>query len=96
MEYVLFGHLGDFHLHLNLLPHNSDELEKALGVYNKIMDLTINRGGTVSAEHGIGKIKTSYLRKMYGEHVLQEMMLVKSELDPHWLLNPGNLFEPPK
>jgi D-lactate dehydrogenase (cytochrome) len=96
LEYALFGHLGDFHLHLNLLPHNADEFEKALEVYGRTMDLAIECKGTISAEHGIGKIKRSYLVKMYGEQVIREMKRVKSEIDPQWLLNPGNLFEPPK
>jgi D-lactate dehydrogenase (cytochrome) len=60
------------------------------------MDLAIECKGTISAEHGIGKIKRSYLVKMYGEQVIREMKRVKSEIDPQWLLNPGNLFEPPK
>jgi D-lactate dehydrogenase (cytochrome) len=84
--------LGDFHLHLNLLPHDADELERALAVYEKIMDLAIQCAGTVSAEHGIGKIKKTYLVKMYGEEAVEEMMRVKSGLDPQWLLNPGTLF----
>jgi D-lactate dehydrogenase (cytochrome) len=92
LEYALFGHLGDFHLHLNLLPRNTEELQKALSVYDTIMDLVIACKGTVSAEHGIGKIKTAYLIKMYGEKAVREMMRVKSQLDPQWLLNPGNLF----
>jgi D-lactate dehydrogenase (cytochrome) len=92
LEYALFGHLGDFHLHLNLLPHNADELDRALAVYEKIMDLAVECKGTVSAEHGIGKIKKPYLVKMYGEEAVEEMMRVKSGLDPRWLLNPGTLF----
>jgi D-lactate dehydrogenase (cytochrome) len=96
LEYALFGHLGDFHLHLNLLPRNAVEFERALVVYEKTMDLAIECKGTISAEHGIGKIKRSYLVKMYGEHIMKEMMRVKSEFDPQWLLNPGNLFEAPE
>ena len=96
LEYALFGHLGDFHLHLNLLPHNADEFDKALGVYDKTMAMAIECKGTVSAEHGIGKTKRSHLAKMYGERIIKEMMRVKSQIDPLWLLNPGNLFETPE
>lgn len=95
LEYALFGHLGDFHLHLNVLPRNADEFEKALVVYEKAMDLAIECNGTISAEHGIGKIKRTYLMKMFGKHAMREMARVKYELDPQWLLNPGNLFETP-
>jgi D-lactate dehydrogenase (cytochrome) len=93
INYALFGHLGDYHLHFNLLPRNADQLRRALEVYDRIMDLTIKLGGTVSAEHGIGKIKTRYLTKMYGENALREMARIKSELDPRWALSRGNLFE---
>ena len=79
-------------MHLNLLPHNPDELGRALAVYEKIMDLAIECKGTVSAEHGIGKLKKGYLVKMYGEEAVEEMMRVKSDLDTQWLLNPGTLF----
>ena len=93
LEYALFGHLGDFHLHCNLLPRDAGELDRALGVYEDIMDLTIAAGGTVSAEHGIGKIKTRYCAKMYGAATMEEMARTKSDLDPQWLLGRGNLFE---
>ena len=79
-------------MHLNLLPHNADELDRALAVYEKVMDLAIECKGAVSAEHGIGKLKKAYLVKMYGEEAVAEMMRVKSDLDPQWLLNPGTLF----
>jgi D-lactate dehydrogenase (cytochrome) len=93
LDYALFGHLGDFHLHCNLLPRDAGELDRALGVYEDIMDMTIARGGTVSAEHGIGKIKTRYCAKMYGAVAMEEMARIKTELDPMWLLGRGNLFE---
>ena len=93
LEYVIFGHLGDFHLHCNLLPKNNDELRRALLVYDDIMDLTIKNNGTISAEHGIGKIKTQHLCGMYGNEVMAEMRRIKSDFDPKWLLNRGNLFE---
>jgi D-lactate dehydrogenase (cytochrome) len=93
LEYALFGHLGDFHLHFNLLAKSDDELRRALAIYTFLMDLTIASGGTVSAEHGIGKIKTRSLAAMYGKNAMEEMARIKSELDPRWLLSRGNLFE---
>ncbi|HEX7509892.1 MAG TPA: FAD-linked oxidase C-terminal domain-containing protein, partial [Chitinivibrionales bacterium] len=93
LHYVLFGHLGDFHLHCNLLPRTQAELTVALEVYENIMELVIARQGTVSAEHGIGKIKRAYLARQYGPAALMEMVRVKSHFDPLWLLNRGNLFD---
>jgi D-lactate dehydrogenase (cytochrome) len=92
INYICFGHLGDYHLHLNLIPANKEELKNALDVYKKIMELTVNAGGTVSAEHGIGKIKKDYLHMMYRNNEIAEMKKVKSILDSKNLLNSGNLF----
>ena len=49
--------------------------------------------GTVSAEHGIGKIKTEFLKLMYGDEGIREMRKLKQLFDPCGLLNPGNLFQ---
>jgi len=93
LEYAVFGHLGDFHLHFNLMPRNESEFEIAKHLYEEMMEIAIAAGGTVSAEHGIGKLKRSYLSKMFGVHAIDEMKRIKSSLDPQWLLNRGNLFE---
>jgi len=96
IPFAAFGHLGDYHIHINMLPRNKQELTTALDIYSRIMTRTIKNGGTVSAEHGIGKIKRNYLLKMYGPDGIDEMRAIKSALDPKWLLNPGNLFEAPR
>jgi D-lactate dehydrogenase (cytochrome) len=93
IEHAIFGHLGDFHLHINLIPHNQEGFDCSLRIYEEIMQDAIACGGTISAEHGIGKIKTSSLRKMYGNNAIEEMKRIKTSLDPNWLLNRGNLFD---
>ena len=50
-------------------------------------------GGTVSAEHGIGKLKVALLKEMYGEEGVRQMRAVKQAFDPEFRLNRGNLFE---
>ena len=50
-------------------------------------------GGTVSAEHGIGKLKAKYLHVMMGERYLNEMAEVKRALDPNCILGKGNMFD---
>ena len=50
-------------------------------------------GGTVSAEHGIGKLKRKYLAVMMGERYLNEMALIKRILDPNGILGRGNVFD---
>lgn len=93
LEYVVYGHLGDCHTHLNMLPKNQDEFVKAKKVYSKICTEAVCLKGTVSAEHGIGKMKREYLLMMYGEKIIRRMATLKLVFDPHRILNIGNLFD---
>jgi D-lactate dehydrogenase (cytochrome) len=92
-NYVAYGHFGNSHLHMNLLPRNNDEYEKGKVVYEDIYRKVIELGGTVSAEHGIGKIKRDFLLEMYGESVMSEMAKIKKQLDPNLILGYGNIFK---
>lgn len=92
LTYAAFGHLGNYHIHINLIPSNAEELSTALNLYDALMALALRYNGTVSAEHGIGKIKKKYLKAMYGEAGVAAMKAIKTALDPQWMLNPGNLF----
>jgi D-lactate dehydrogenase (cytochrome) len=87
-----FGHLGDYHIHVNLIPSTREELKTALAVYDECMSIAVENSGTVSAEHGVGKIKKKYLLKMYGRPAVDAMREVKLRFDPFGILNPGNLF----
>jgi D-lactate dehydrogenase (cytochrome) len=92
LEYVVFGHIGDNHLHVNMLPRNQDELEKAEELYRGIAEESVGLGGTVSAEHGIGRLKKGLLTIQFSEDDLRAMKAVKDALDPEGLLNPGVMF----
>ena len=61
LDYVIFGHIGDNHLHANILPKNDEEAVKAKHLYGRFIAQAIMLGGTISAEHGIGKLKSKYL-----------------------------------
>ncbi len=89
--YIVFGHIGNAHVHLNILPRNHDEFLEAKSLYRKFVAKTLELGGTISAEHGIGKLKTEYLVQMYGESGMREMARLKRYLDPDILLNRGNI-----
>lgn len=93
MPSVLFGHIGDNHLHLNLLPRNSSELEEARALYVQLAHKAVSLGGSVSAEHGIGKIKKGLLAHMVGEETIHSFQALKSVVDPKWILGRGVLFE---
>jgi len=93
LVHAAFGHLGNFHIHVNLVPSTAEELAVALLVYDKMMEIALRELGTVSAEHGIGKIKKKYLNGMYGEVAVTAMKQIKKVLDPAGMLNPGTLLE---
>ncbi len=90
--YIIFGHIGDAHVHLNILPRNREEFLQAKALYRIFVDKALELGGTLSAEHGIGKLKAEYLVGMYHEGGIQEMVRVKKYLDPFLILNRGNLI----
>ena len=92
LESVIFGHIGNSHLHVNMIPANHAQLLKSRDLYKKFAQKAVSLGGTVSAEHGIGKLKKDYLRILYPPDVLEEMMAIKSSLDPDHVLNPGNVI----
>ncbi|MDP3684901.1 MAG: FAD-linked oxidase C-terminal domain-containing protein, partial [Ignavibacteria bacterium] len=91
LDYVAYGHFGNSHLHLNMLPKNEEEFQKGKMIYKTICQKAIELGGTVSAEHGIGKNKREYLLMMYGVEAIQEMIKLKQVFDPNMILGSGNL-----
>lgn len=92
-EYVIYGHFGNSHIHLNILPKNSDEFEKAKALYQNMCISAINLSGTFSAEHGVGKNKKGLLYEMYGADVINLMFRIKQTVDPNLILCNGNLFD---
>lgn len=94
LEYAIWGHIGNNHLHVNILPRNSDDFYKGKELFKLWAQKTTAMGGAVSAEHGVGKLKSSFLELMYGTTAIHEMRALKSALDPHYTLNIGNLFTP--
>lgn len=93
LEYVIFGHIGNNHVHVNILPRSLEEYDKGKALYLEWAREIIRMGGTVSAEHGIGKLKVAFLELMYGNEGIEQMRAVKRLFDPEWRLNRGNLFE---
>ena len=90
--YIIFGHIGNAHLHLNILPRNREEFDRAKALYRHLVSEVLAKGGTLSAEHGIGKLKSEYLVQMYGREGIMEMVRVKKALDPYLVLNIGNMI----
>lgn len=93
LQYVIFGHIGDNHVHVNILPKNEEEATKAKHLYGRFIAQGIMLGGTISAEHGIGKVKSKYLYVMYGERYLNEMAELKRAFDVKGILGRDNIFD---
>jgi FAD/FMN-containing dehydrogenase len=94
---VDFGHLGDGNLHYNVqAPTGTDpaaflaDCEAAVNAV--VYDAVCQRGGSISAEHGIGQLKRDELRERASPVKLALMRSIKNALDPHNRLNPGRVI----
>lgn len=92
-QYVIFGHIGDAHVHVNILPNSGKESERAKAIITELARAAVELGGTVSAEHGLGKRKASLLAIQYSPEQIEAMRAVKRRFDPHWLLGQGTLLD---
>lgn len=90
--HVIYGHVGDAHLHVNLFPGNSQQVVDGQALMREFAKNSVELGGTVAAEHGLGKRKRDFLPLMYSPTEIEAMKAVKLRLDPKWLLGRGNLF----
>jgi len=92
LQYVIFGHIGDNHVHVNILPRDDAQATGAREIYGRFINRAVAVGGTISAEHGVGKIKREYLRALYGDEHLRQMAALKRAFDPACILGRGNIF----
>ncbi len=90
-RYVLFGHIGDAHVHINIFSDPADP-EHAAAVLLELAREAVALGGTVSAEHGLGKRKAHLLKLQYSPEHLAAMKAVKRRLDPGNILGRGTLW----
>jgi len=93
LEHLTFGHIGANHLHINILPRTQADYEAGKALYLRWATSILRWGGSISAEHGIGKLKRELFRQMAGDEALMQMHTLKQLFDPHGLLTPGNLWE---
>lgn len=94
-----FGHLGDGNLHYNVFPAigktRSDYPDIAARVQALVHDMVVARGGSFSAEHGIGRLKTGDLERFGDPARLAAMRSIKAALDPLGIMNPGAVLRAP-
>jgi FAD/FMN-containing dehydrogenase len=91
-KYVIFGHIGDAHVHINLFSDPEDP-SRATELLKELARKAVEFGGTVSAEHGLGKRKTHLLELQYAPEHIEAMRAVKRRLDPANILGRGTVFK---
>ena len=89
---VIYGHAGNGHPHQNFIAKDSEELATIEDVVERTLKEVIQMGGTVAAEHGIGKLKRKWLPLQMNPLQIAMMSAVKRELDPLGILAPGNIL----
>ena len=90
---LVFGHIGDGNLHVNIMYDAAGpEAEAARQAKSAILDLVLSLGGTMSGEHGIGQSKVAYLPRQIGQTELALMRRIKDQFDPHHIMNPGKAY----
>jgi FAD/FMN-containing dehydrogenase len=89
---IVYGHLGNGHPHQNFVARTPDEVKAIEAVVERTLRDVIAMGGTVAAEHGIGKVKSKWLSLQLSAAQIGLMRAVKRELDPEGLLAPGNIL----
>jgi FAD/FMN-containing dehydrogenase len=89
---VTYGHAGNGHPHQNFIAHDGAALERITAVVEATLREVIALGGTVAAEHGIGKIKQRWLSLQMSPLQVRAMHAIKHELDPAGILAPGNVL----
>jgi D-lactate dehydrogenase (cytochrome) len=90
---IVFGHIGNNHLHTNIIARDFTEWQAGKILVMDWAKAAVTAGGSVSGEHGIGKIKRELLKLMYGTKGIALFQKIKQQFDPHWILNRGNIIE---
>jgi len=91
-----FGHAGDGNLHYNITQPENMDRNKFLGLWEKlnhaVHEIVVDMGGSISAEHGIGKLKVEELQYFKPALDLELMKRIKHALDPNGIFNPGKVL----
>lgn len=87
----VIAHAGDGNTHPLIVfdPDDADEHDRAQTAFGQVMDLAISLGGTITGEHGVGRLKKGWLPDQVGPDVMELTAAIKATLDPDGLLNPG-------
>jgi len=96
LDIATFGHFGDGNVHPTVLTDETDEaeMERVEHALADIFDKSVELGGTITGEHGVGLAKKRFLPHQFDEASYELLRQVKRALDPAGLLNPGKIFDP--
>lgn len=91
---AVMAHAGDGNTHPLVIvdPNDADQQRRAQEAYDAIMQLAMRLGGTITGEHGVGRLKEPWLKDYLGDDVYELNLRIKAALDPQNLLNPGAMF----
>jgi D-lactate dehydrogenase (cytochrome)/glycolate oxidase len=94
LRILLFGHVGDGNLHVNIMHDAADagERSRAVAARERILDLALSLGGTLSGEHGVGLAKLPFLDRQLSPAARSLMAGIKAAFDPHGIMNPGKAY----
>lgn len=97
VDLVVFGHAGDGNLHPNIIcdKRDGEEMKRVEKAVSEIFTAAIELGGTLSGEHGIGTMKSSFMEAELGAAGLDMMKRIKQAWDPNNIMNPGKIFPDP-
>lgn len=91
IDLVIFGHFGDGNVHVNLQPDiaTPDWEARIAAIFEEVTETVVALDGTLSGEHGDGRLRAPILEKIYGPEVIRLFQAVKAAFDPDGILNPG-------
>ena len=94
LRIAVVGHAGDGNMHPTIVyaPDSEDEFARARRAFDDILEVGLSLGGTVTGEHGVGKIKKDWLEREIGPVGMRVHRQIKQALDPENLFNPGSMF----
>ncbi|MCL2496031.1 MAG: FAD-binding oxidoreductase [Clostridiales bacterium] len=92
LHWVIFGHIGENHVHPNIMARNKEEFLQGHEIFKKWARDVRAMNGTITAEHGAGKIKRELALILYGEENMAKLKAFKLSLDPKNMLGPGNIL----
>ncbi|XP_060085437.1 glycolate oxidase subunit GlcD-like [Ylistrum balloti] len=92
LPHIRYGHFGNGHPHHNFITRNPDEDKRLTKLLPQLYQQAINLGGTFVAEHGVGKLKAPYLKKLLDKKLFEAGRNIKQIFDPQGLMAPGNIW----